>query len=255
MRANDAAGNLSSYSPIATATTAAAPDTTAPTAPSSLTTWSGDSASTAVLGWTASTDNVGVTGYRIERCQGSGCTTFTQIGTSSVTSYSSNGLLSGTTYRYRVRAADAAGNLSGYSNVVSVTTSGQASPRAPITFVQVNYAVPQTPQATVPVTLSQAQTAGNLNVVVVGWNDASATVASVTDSKGNVYTRAVGPTILPGRISQSIYYAKNIAAAAAGANTVTVRFNIAAVYPDIRVVEYSGLDKVNPVDVTAAAIG
>jgi hypothetical protein len=115
--------------------------------------------------------------------------------------------------------------------------------------------VPQTSQTTVPVTLSQAQIAGNLNVVVVGWNDASATVASVTDTKGNIYTRAVGPTILPGMMSQSIYYAKNIAAAAAGANTVTVRFNIPAFYPDIRVVEYSGLDKVNPVDVAAVGMG
>ena len=26
------------------------------------------------LTWTASTDNVGVTGYRVERCQGAGCT-------------------------------------------------------------------------------------------------------------------------------------------------------------------------------------
>ena len=77
----------------------------------------------------------------------------------------------------------------------------------------------------------------------------------MTDSKGNVYTLAVGPTLLSGALSQSIYYAKNIVAAAGGANTVTVKFNKAAVYPDIRVVEYSGLDRVNPVDVTATATG
>ena len=33
------------------------------------------------LSWTASTDNVGVTGYLVERCQGAGCTNFAQIAT------------------------------------------------------------------------------------------------------------------------------------------------------------------------------
>ena len=106
-----------------------------------------------------------------------------------------------------------------------------------------------------PVTFASAQTAGNLNVVVVGWNDTIATVSSVTDSKGNVYTLAVGPTVLSGKLSQAIYYAKNIQAAAANTNTVTVQFNVAAAYPDIRILEFSGIDAANPVDVTAAATG
>ena len=50
------------------------------------------------------------------------------------------------------------------------------------------------PQLAVPVTFASAQIAGNLNVVVVGWNDTTAAVSSVTDSVGNVYTLAVGPT-------------------------------------------------------------
>jgi len=153
-----------------------------------------------------------------------------------------------------VRAADAAGNLSGYSSIAGATTSSGAAP-APISFVQVSYAVPQSPQATVPVTYAKAQAAGNLNVVVVGWNDTNASVTSVTDSKGNVYTRAVGPTTVAGTLSQSIYYAKNIVAAAAGTNILTVKFNVPAVYADIRVLEYSGLDTVNPVDKTATGSG
>ena len=84
-----------------------------------------------------------------------------------------------------------------------------------ITYVQSNYATPQTPQTTVSVTFTGAQAAGDLNVVVVGWNDSTAVVNSVTDKSGNVYTRAVGPTVLSGALSQSIYYAKNIVAAAA----------------------------------------
>ena len=69
------------------------------------------------------------------------------------------------------------------------------------------------------VTYTAAQTAGNLNVIAVGWNDSTAVVNSVTDSSGNVYTRAVGPTAVAGALSQSIYYAKNIAAAGANANS------------------------------------
>jgi uncharacterized membrane protein len=129
------------------------------------------------------------------------------------------------------------------------------SPSSPINYVQGNYSAPQTPQGSVAVRYTSAQSAGDLNVVVVGWNDSSATVTAVTDSKGNLYTRAVGPTVQSGKGTQSIYYAKNIAAAGAGTNTVTVTFSRNAKYPDIRIVEYSGADTNNPVDVTAAAMG
>jgi len=47
----------------------------------------------------------------------------------------------------------------------------------------------------------------------------------------------------------------NIAAAAAGANTVKVSFTVAANYPDIRILEYGGMDSLSPVDVTASATG
>ena len=52
------------------------------------------------------------------------------------------GLAAATSYSYRVRATDAAGNLSGYSNVASATT-GSTPP--PIAFVQGNFATPQSP--------------------------------------------------------------------------------------------------------------
>jgi len=89
----------------------------------------------------------------------------------------------------------------------------------------------------------------------VGWNDSTAVVSAVTDSSGNTYTRAVGPTVQSGYASQSIYYAKNIASAAAGTNSVTVTFASAATNPDIRIIEYKGADPSNPVDVTAASSG
>ncbi len=124
-----------------------------------------------------------------------------------------------------------------------------------IAYVQGNYAVPQAPQTTLKVTYTAAQLSGDLNVVVVGWNDSAAVVSAVADSKGNTYTRAVGPTVERRTLSQSIYYAKNIASAAAGTNTVTVTFATAATSPDIRILEYSGADPTSPVDVTAASSG
>ena len=68
-------------------------------------------------------------------------------------------------------------------------------------------------------------------MVIVGWNDTTAQISSVTDTKVNIYMLAAGPTLLNGALSQSIYYAKNIAAATAGANTVKVTFTSAASLP------------------------
>ena len=55
-------------------------DTQAPTTPASLTA-TASGGNQIALNWTPSTDNVGVTAYRVEQCLGAGCTTFTEIGT------------------------------------------------------------------------------------------------------------------------------------------------------------------------------
>ncbi|HYS84843.1 MAG TPA: fibronectin type III domain-containing protein [Bradyrhizobium sp.] len=135
VRATDASGNISANSSIVTATTQAPPDTTAPSAPTGLT---ATAASTTQINltWIASTDNVGVTGYRAERCLGTGCTNFVEIAVTTATSFSDTGLAAATSYSYRVRAADAAGNLSAYSNVASART-GAAT--AQIYYIQVDH--------------------------------------------------------------------------------------------------------------------
>jgi Fibronectin type III domain len=132
-------------------------------------------------------------------------------------------------------------------NLLPWTANGQ-------TFVQMNSGVPSS-GVTVGVNFAKAQVAGDLNVVIVGWNDTTATVKSVGDTMGNVYTLAVGPSAVPGALSQSIYYAKNIVAAGAGANTVTVTFSTSATYPDIRILEYSGLDSNSPFDGATGSTG
>ncbi len=137
--------------------------------------------------------------------------------------------------------------------LVLIGASPTAAQTGTIQFVQASYTTPQTPQASVSVAFPVAQSAGNLNVVIIGWNDGTAVITSVTDATGNIYTRAVGPTVRSNQATQAIYYAKNIGGAAT--NTVTVTFNVAAAYPDIRILEYSGLDPVNPFHVAAAATG
>ena len=122
---------------------------------------------------------------------------------------------------------------------------------ASVTFVQVADATPQSAVESVVVTYPQAQTAGDLNLVVVGWNDTVATVQSVTDSLGNTYALAVGPIQGTG-LTQSIYYAKNILS---GSNSVTVKFSQAAASPDVRILEYQGLSTTAPLDVKAQASG
>src|SRR4029077_17848568 len=101
---------------------------------------------------------------------------------------------------------------------------------------------------TVPVSYPAAQTAGDLNVVVVGWNDTTSTGQSVKDSAGNSYLLGIGPTTGTG-LRQSIYYAPSIVG---GSNTVTVTFSQAATFPDVRILEYRG---VTTLDVTAGASG
>ena len=120
------ANGVPSVSKMVTVSTTA-PDTSPPTAPTGLTATASGS-SQVNLSWTAATDNVGVTGYRVERCQGAGCTNFTQVATPTGTTYNDTGRTASTTYRYRVRAADAAGNLGGYSTAAEATTSA-APPR------------------------------------------------------------------------------------------------------------------------------
>ncbi|HEY3822145.1 MAG TPA: hypothetical protein VGL81_33500 [Polyangiaceae bacterium] len=138
----------------------------------------------------------------------------------------------------------------GAGDVVSEPT-----PPSPIAFVQIAASSPPGFVPSVTTALLQAQTAGDLDVVAIGWNDATSTISEVTDTSGNAYALAVGPTRLGSDLSQSLYYATNIHSAAAGANSVTVTFVQPANVVDLRVVEYSGLDPVAPLDQTDTGAG
>ena len=113
--ATDTHGNTSAQSTVkSVTTTAGAGDTTPPSVPTNLSA-TAITSSQINLSWTASTDNVAVTGYKIYR-GGS------QISTSVTNSYSDSGLSASTAYTYTVSAYDAASNNSAQSSSASATT-------------------------------------------------------------------------------------------------------------------------------------
>jgi PKD repeat protein len=155
-------------------------DTSPPTAPGTLT--ASVAGTTAInLSWKSATDNVGVTGYRVERCQGTSCRSFVQIATVTGTTFSSTGLAAGISYSYRVRAADAAGNLGAYSNVATATTTSSVT--APVA------AFSGSPTSgTAPLTVNFASSSTG-TIATYAWNFGDGTSSSA-QSPSHVYSAA-----------------------------------------------------------------
>lgn len=132
-------------------------------------------ASSVTLSWAGSSDNVGVSGYDIFRAPGTAGGTFTSVGSSSTTSFTNSGLSSNTTFRYQVRARDAAGNTSGFTSAVVATTSGNSGDTQ-------SPSVPGTPVAS-GITASSVNLSwspSSDNVAVTGYDIFRATGASGT---------------------------------------------------------------------------
>lgn len=125
VRACDGVGipNCTSWSSTVSGTTTAN-DTTSPTTPGAPTS-TGITASSISLSWTASTDAVGVTGYKIYRSATAGGT-YSEVGTSATNSYTDTGLSASTSYYYKISAYDAAANNSAQSNASAAITTSQA---------------------------------------------------------------------------------------------------------------------------------
>jgi chitodextrinase len=122
VRAYDAAGN---ESPAATVTGSSLADTDGPTTPGTPSI-SGETQTKLTVSWTASTDNVGVAGYRVFR-DGNDVS-----GLINGLSFTDTGLTAGTTYAYRVRAFDAAGNSSALTSTTNGTTASVVTEPTPL---------------------------------------------------------------------------------------------------------------------------
>src|SRR5436309_2603012 len=104
--------------------TSSTADTTPPSVPAGLTATNGSGS--VGLSWSASTDNVGVTGYTIYR---NGASLATVGG--AVLGYADATVSSATAYTYSLDAFDAAGNHSPQSSPVSITTLDWVPPSTP----------------------------------------------------------------------------------------------------------------------------
>lgn len=137
VKAKDAAGNQSVASTALDVTTSA-PDTEPPATPTNLVATI-LALTSFKLNWTGSTDNVGVTGYDVYQDG-------VKINPSNITttSYNVTGLLPATLYNYTIKAIDAAGNQSSFSNSLDVTTliPGDASETFTIRTIIANQRMP-----------------------------------------------------------------------------------------------------------------
>jgi uncharacterized delta-60 repeat protein len=187
----DAAGNESAPSNIASATVVGG-DITPPTAPTALTATANLTTSTIELSWTASTDDVGVTGYRIFRDNGT-----TPISTVTGTAFNDPNQLG--THVYAVAAVDAAGNQSALSNSATATiTIPEGSTLANLTVNPTTVTAPA--NATGTVTLNGAAPAGGVAVTLRSSDTGKATVPpSVTVPEGAT-TATFVITTLTGRL-------------------------------------------------------
>ncbi|QTD36306.1 fibronectin type III domain-containing protein [Polaribacter batillariae] len=171
--AKDEAGNVSSASSTQSITTLA-PDTTAPSAPTSLAS-SGKTNTSVTLTWNASTDNVAVTSYDVLRGN-------TVVGNTANTNFTVSGLTANTTYSFTVRAKDEAGNVSSASNSITITTD-----TAPV-----NYCASQSSNVNDEY-ISRVQL-GSIDNPSGAQFYSDFTAISTSLIKGNTYTVTVTPT-------------------------------------------------------------
>jgi len=119
--AYDAAGNRSAQAPLV-ASTSPCPDAIAPSAPTNLSV-TGTTATSVSMSWSASLDNVGVSGYDL-------FVNGNKVGSSVISNYTFSGLTCNTGYTLAVQANDAAGNHS-TQTTTTATTGACSSPPPP----------------------------------------------------------------------------------------------------------------------------
>jgi chitodextrinase len=188
LEAVDAAGNTSNRAE-ATGTTStqacAVADTQPPTVPDGMA-WSGTTQTTIGLVWTASSDNVGVAGYRLYK-NGAVAATTTNL------SYTFTGLTCGTSYTIALEAYDAAGNVSNKAMATGTTSTSPCSnadttpPSAPANL---------TASASSETSISSSWSASSDNVGVAGYNvyDGATRVASTTATSASITGLLCGTT-------------------------------------------------------------
>ena len=153
------------------------------------------------VSWTASTEVGGtIADYLVERCQGTGCTNFAQIGTTTGTTYNDVGLTGGPIYNYRVRAQDTANTDGPYSSVATVTipTPIPSAPSAPANLT-LSGATVDVAQSYINGTALTSHTTAGFNstggdLLVLCASSQAGVTFTPTDNFGNTYIPIAGPT-------------------------------------------------------------
>jgi chitodextrinase len=209
----------------------ATPDTQAPTTPAGLTatpvSWGAID-----LIWGASTDNVGVVGYRIYQ-------NGVLISTTANRSYQSTGLLPNTAYTYRIAAFDAAGNVSEYSTSVSATT-------LPLTQVG-----PTIPAGLTAVAVSPTQ----VNLTWTASTDADAAVVGYRVYRNvTLIATTTGTSYSDGNLTPSTSYGYRVEAYDTAKNVSELTPRAVVVTPGLNTGNAAGAPPTTPTNIVATPI-
>jgi len=210
-KAYDAAGNFSNSSYFVNVQNG---DTEAPTAPSNLSA-KATAYNNVALTWAASTDNVGVAGYRIVR----NGQLLAQVG--SVTSYQDSSVMANTQYSYSITAVDTAGNVSPSSATASATTpnvSDTQKPSAPTSLTGTTVSSQQ-------INLSWVTSTDNIGVAGYDVYRATGTDISSAQKVATVTTTTYGDTGLSANTKYTYFVKARDAAGNTSdpSNSVTVQ--------------------------------
>jgi chitodextrinase len=181
----DRAGNSSAQTSLTTSTTACPRDTSAPSAPTGLAK-TGSTATSITVGWNASSDNVGVTGYGLY-LNGS------STGSTSSLSATFSSLSCGTGYTLAVDATDAAGNRSAKTSLTAATSACPTPPRdtqPPTTPTGLS----QTAMTQTSISLSWAASTDNIAVTGYDVYRGGALDGSTTSTSYTAFTLTCGST-------------------------------------------------------------
>ncbi len=197
------------------------PDVSPPTAPTGVTT--GVTGSTVQLGWQASADNRGVTGYDVYRSSTSGFapSAANKIGTTATPGYTDSTAPAGTAY-YRVIAFDAASNRSAASAEVSALVLDVSPPTQP----------QGVSLSTTSTTASLSWTASTDDVGVVGYDIYRSTTNGFTPAPANKVATTATVGYVDGPLANGTYYYRVVARDGAG-NVSTASDQVSGVVADV----------------------
>jgi hypothetical protein len=160
------------------------------------------------------------------------------------------GLISGTPTAAGTSTVTLSASKGGGTGYATLTlTISSTSPS--ISFVQAVASASSGSTSSLSVSFPANTLAGDLILVAFDF-DTSASVSSVTDSQGNIFTQVGTQLTSPGGSGSRVYYAKNIQG---GADTVNINLSTNSSWLEVYLTEYSGIDRINPIDAQAGASG